>query len=208
MLGTNLRHDAAFQRGEGSLRKSTCPGSGKPEVITDYADIVAMTNNGSLIGKPLELINKALRLIRKTPRRWHWQERPIRAEEDTRTPPHIGKDYWCLSLRRKPNWRSRLGTASRKPNPWHPVKAVRLPERLISRRAARFRLLKNKPDQRLRPARLPRGTLSGKVTLSPALAGKVSPNDSLYVFAGLKRDQGHRWPPCASRSRICRQTFP
>jgi cytochrome c-type biogenesis protein CcmH len=44
------------------------------------------------------------------------------------------------------------------------------------------------------------GTLSGKVTLSPALAGKVSPNDSLYVFARAKT--GPRAPLATLRLQV------
>ena len=39
-----------------------------PEALADYADVLAMTNNEQLAGKPAELINKALRLDPKHPK--------------------------------------------------------------------------------------------------------------------------------------------
>lgn len=39
-----------------------------PELLVDYADIVAMTNGGSLQGEPMELVNKALSLSPKNPK--------------------------------------------------------------------------------------------------------------------------------------------
>ncbi len=41
---------------------------GDPQILSDYADVLAMTNDGSLIGKPTDLINEALKLDPEYPK--------------------------------------------------------------------------------------------------------------------------------------------
>lgn len=41
---------------------------GNPQILSDYADVLAMTNDGSLIGKPSELITEALNLDPEYPK--------------------------------------------------------------------------------------------------------------------------------------------
>ena len=65
MLGRTYAMMQRFNEAKEAYEKVLALSPENPEVITDYADIVAMTNNGSLIGKPYELINKALRLDAK-----------------------------------------------------------------------------------------------------------------------------------------------
>jgi cytochrome c-type biogenesis protein CcmH len=159
------------------------------ELITDYADIVAMTNNGSLMGKPLELIGKALRLDPKNPkalalagtaefeqkkfaqaaRYWEQLLALIPAESELgRSVSSSIAEAKSLAAGKGPTMARAQDQA---PAGQTPPPAGNKPESLAAAGAA---------------AASGSGTLSGKVTLGPALAGKASPNDSLYIFARAK----------------------
>ena len=62
MLGRTYAMMQRFNEAKDAYEKVLALSPDNSEVITDYADIVAMTNNGSLLGEPYELIKKALRL--------------------------------------------------------------------------------------------------------------------------------------------------
>src|SRR5574340_426577 len=68
MLGRTYAMMQRFNEAKEAYEKVMALAPDDSGVITDYADIVAMTNNGSLIGKPLELIDKALRLDPQNPK--------------------------------------------------------------------------------------------------------------------------------------------
>jgi cytochrome c-type biogenesis protein CcmH len=53
MLGRNVEAAEAYGKGEPAMAED-------PDMLTDYADLLAMLAGGSLDGKPLALINKAL----------------------------------------------------------------------------------------------------------------------------------------------------
>jgi cytochrome c-type biogenesis protein CcmH len=58
----------------------------------------------------------------------------------------------------------------------------------------------NKPAAAAAAGAATSGTLSGKVTLNSALAGKTSPNDSVYIFARAKA--GPRAPLATLRLQV------
>lgn len=159
-------------------------------VITDYADIVAMTNDGSLAGKPWELINKALSLDPANPKALALAGT---AEfEQKRYKQAAG--YWEKLLALVPPSEAEL------------IESINNSIAEAKSLAAGKGSLMARQDQS--PAQPPAGgnasgpgsasaagaarsgsgtgTLSGNVTLSPALAAKASPNDSLYIFARAK----------------------
>src|SRR6185437_73805 len=68
MLGRTYAIMQRFHEAKAAYEKVIALVPDDAELISDYADIVAMTNNGSLMGKPLELIDKALRLDPKNPK--------------------------------------------------------------------------------------------------------------------------------------------
>ncbi len=159
-------------------------------VITDYADIVAMTNDGSLIGKPWELINKALSLDPDNPKALALAG----TAEFERKRYKEAAGYWEKLLALIPPSESEL------------IQSVN--NSIAEARSladGKGSLLAKGPDQA--PASQPSagggapgsgsasaagtagsgsGTLSGTVTLSPALAAKASAGDSLYIFARAK----------------------
>lgn len=185
MLGRTYAIMRRFDEAKGAYEKVLALVPENAELITDYADIVAMTNNGSLMGKPLELINKALRLDPKNPKALalagtaefeqnrfaqaaaYWEQllALIPAESE------LGQSV-SSSIAEAKSLASGKGStlASRQdqaPSGQNPPPGGNKPESVVAAASGD-------------------GTLSGKVTLSPALAGKASPNDSLYVFARAK----------------------
>lgn len=189
MLGRTYAIMQRFDEAKGAYEKVLALAPEDAELITDYADIVAMTNNGSLMGKPLELINKALRLDPKNPKALalagtaefeqkrfkqaaaYWEQllALIPAESE------LGRSV-SSSIAEAKSLASGKGSAMARaqdqaPGGQNPPPAGNKPESVAAAGAA---------------AASGDGTLSGKVTLSPALAGKASPNDSLYVFARAK----------------------
>lgn len=159
-------------------------------VITDYADIVAMTNDGSLVGKPWELINKALSLDPDNPKALALAG----TAEFERKRYKEAAGYWEKLLALIPPSESEL------------IQSVN--NSIAEARSladGKGSLVARGPDQA--PAGQPpagggapgsgsasaagtagsgSGTLSGTVTLSPALAAKASAGDSLYIFARAK----------------------
>ncbi len=159
------------------------------ELITDYADIVAMTNNGSLMGKPLELIGTALRLDPKNPKALALAGT---AEFEQKKFAQAAK-YWEQLLALIPA-ESELGRSVS--NSIAEAKSLASGKGPTMARAQdQAPAGQNPPPAGNKPSSAAAagaaaapggGTLSGKVTLGPALAGKASPNDSLYIFARAK----------------------
>jgi cytochrome c-type biogenesis protein CcmH len=188
MLGRTYAIMQRFNEAKDAYEKVLALVPENAELLTDYADIVAMTNNGSLMGKPLELINKALRLDPKNPKALalagtaefeqnrftqaaaYWEQllALIPAESE------LGRSVSSSIAEAKSLASGKGSTLARMqdqaPSGQNPPPAGNKPESVATAGAAAS------GD----------GTLSGKVTLSPALAGKASPNDSLYVFARAK----------------------
>ena len=187
MLGRTYAMMQRFNEAKEAYEKVLALAPENPEVITDYADIVAMTNNGSLIGKPLELINKALRLDPQNPKALALAG----TAEFERRRYKDAAAYWEKLLVLIPPAESELAESVR--NSIAEAKSLasgkgstvaRAPDQPSGGQVPPP--AENKPGSAAATGAVTPGTLSGKVILSPALAGNVSPNDSLYVFARAK----------------------
>ncbi|MCC2682563.1 MAG: hypothetical protein K0S36_2127 [Nitrosospira multiformis] len=185
MLGRTNAMMQRFNEAKEAYEKALALTPEDSAIITDYADIVAMTNNGSLVGKPTELIKKALSLDPNNPKALalagtaEFEEK--RYKEAAR--------YWEKLAALIPPSETEL------------VQSVNdsIAE-AKSLAAGKGSLVARAPDQPGTQTPPPAnkqgstsgaggatsGTLSGKVTLSPALASKASPGDSLYIFARAK----------------------
>jgi cytochrome c-type biogenesis protein CcmH len=185
MLGRTYAMMQRFNEAKEAYEKALALTPEDSAIITDYADIVAMTNNGSLVGKPTELIKKALSLDPNNPKALalagtaEFEEK--RYKEAAR--------YWEKLAALIPPSEAEL------------VQSVNdsIAE-AKSLAAGKGSLVARAPDQPGTQTPPPAnkqgsasdaggatsGTLSGKVTLSPALASKASPGDSLYIFARAK----------------------
>jgi cytochrome c-type biogenesis protein CcmH len=201
MLGRTYAMMQRFGEAKEAYEKVLALAPENPEVITDYADIVAMTNNGSLIGKPLELIGKALRLDPQNPKALALAG----TAEFERRRYKDAAAYWERLLVLVPPAETELAESVR--NSIAEAKSLasgkgstvaRAPHQPSSGQVPPS--AENKPGSASAAGGATSGTLSGKVTLSPALAGKVSPNDSLYVFARAKT--GPRAPLATLRLQV------
>lgn len=185
MLGRTYAMMQRFNEAKEAYEKALALTPEDSAIITDYADIVAMTNNGSLVGKPTELIKKALSLDPNNPKALalagtaEFEEK--RYKEAAR--------YWEKLAALIPPSEAELVQS---------VNASIAEAKSLA--AGKGSLVARAPDQPGTQTPPPAnkqgsaagaggataGTLSGKVTLSPALASKASPGDSLYIFARAK----------------------
>jgi cytochrome c-type biogenesis protein CcmH len=187
MLGRTYAIMQRFHEAKAAYEKVIALVPDDAELISDYADIVAMTNNGSLMGKPLELIDKALRLDPKNPKALALAGT---AEFEQKKFAQAAK-YWEQLLALIPA-ESELGRSV--------SSSIAEAKSLAAGKGPTMASAQDQPRGGQNPppagnnpssasgggATPGGGTLSGKVTLGPALAGKASPNDSLYIFARAK----------------------
>ena len=68
MLGRTYAIMGRFEEARDIYAKLLAKSPDSPEALVNYADVLAMTQDGSLMGKPIELINKALSIDPKNPK--------------------------------------------------------------------------------------------------------------------------------------------
>ncbi|SFW15753.1 c-type cytochrome biogenesis protein CcmI [Nitrosovibrio sp. Nv17] len=148
-------------------------------LITDYADVVAMTNNGSLVGQPRELIDRALRLDPRNPKALALAGTAEFEQEK------FGRaaDYWEQLLALVPP-DSELAQSVK--NSIAEARSLAAGKGSIMAQAPAASPPASSGGAGAAAPGPGGGTLSGSVTLAPAMAGKASPNDSLYIFARAK----------------------
>jgi cytochrome c-type biogenesis protein CcmH len=187
MLGRTYAMMQRFNEAKDAYEKVLALSPDNSEFITDYADIVAMTNNGSLLGQPLELINKALRLDPGNPKalalagtaefeQKKYKEAAAYWEKLLALIPASEADLVnsiSASIAEAKSLASGKGSV-----------VARAPQQSSGGQTPPP--AENKPESVAAAGAATSGTLSGTVTLSPSLAGKASPNDSLYIFARAK----------------------
>ena len=158
-----------------------------PQILSDYADVLAMKNQGSLSGKPAELIYEALRIDPKYPKALALagtiefeQERYAQAAE-----------YWEKLLKGIPAdsplaqsvkdsiAEAKLLASGGKPAaPEQPVKVAESKQEDSAQ-----------PAEKAVSSDSPAATslsVSGQVSISSDLATKVSANDTLFIYARAK----------------------
>ncbi|SFN30766.1 cytochrome c-type biogenesis protein CcmH [Nitrosospira briensis] len=187
MLGRTYAMMQRFNEAKDAYEKVLALSPDNSEFITDYADIVAMTNNGSLLGQPLELINKALRLDPGNPKALALAGT---AEFEQKKYKEAAA-YWEKLLALIPPSEADL-VNSISASIAEAKSLASGKGSLVARAQQQFSggqtppPAENKPESVAAAGAATSGTLSGTVTLSPSLAGKASPNDSLYIFARAK----------------------
>jgi cytochrome c-type biogenesis protein CcmH len=187
MLGRTYAMMQRFNEAKDAYEKVLALSPDNSEFITDYADIVAMTNNGSLLGQPLELINKALRLDPGNPKALALAGT---AEFEQKKYKEAAA-YWEKLLALIPA--SEADLVNSISASIAEAKSLASGKGSLVARAQQQSSggqtpppAENKPESVAAAGAATSGTLSGTVKLSPSLAGKASPNDSLYIFARAK----------------------
>ena len=173
-----------------------------PELLVDYADIVAMTNEGSLLGKPIELINKALSLNPENPKALalagtaafeqknfkqaavYWEKLLVQIPPESKLAQSVKTSIAEAKSLATGKGSAMAGMQTQTPNSQNTPPAA--DKSVVAGAGAAAAATGN--------------TLSGTVTLSPAFAGKASPDDTLFIFARAK--EGPPMPRAISVKKV------
>ena len=178
MLGRSYVALGRYQDAIGALDKAVAMIPNDPDLLADYADALAMTSGQTLKGKPMEMVNRALKLDPNHEKSL-WLAGTA-AYNDGNYPGAIA--YWNRLLKQM--------TPGSKES-----------QQVMSIIAEAQDLANGKT-----PAPAPQATaaatakVAGVVSLSPDLAGKVAPTDTVYIFA--KAAQGPPMPLAAFRAQV------
>lgn len=158
-----------------------------PQILSDYADVLAMKNQGNLAGKPAELIYQALSIDPKYPKALALagtvefeQERYAQAAEHWENLLQVvPADAQLTQTVKDSIAEARLLASGGKAAA--PEQAVKVAESKSEANA--------QPEEKAVRADAPAAaplSVSGNVTISSELAGKVSPGDTLFIYARAK----------------------
>lgn len=192
MLGRTYAIMQRFNEAKEAYKHVLALSPDNPEFITDYADIVAMTNNGSLTGEPEQLISKALKLDANNGKALalagtvefekknyakaaaHWEKLMVQIPPESKLAQSVREsiaEAKSLAGGGKPG--SMLADQQSQGN------TPPLPPSGGNSNMAGVAAGKGNTTPGA-------NTISGKVTINPSLAGKASPNDTLFIFARAK----------------------
>jgi cytochrome c-type biogenesis protein CcmH len=156
-------------------------------LLAEYADVLATRAMGNFDGKPMEMVNRALQLDPQNPMALSLAATAAYNRNDlagavaqwerllTIVPPDSDDAKWLSEAVSKT--RSQMGT------PAAPAQAA-----------------SGAADKKTAAAAAPGAAINGRVSLAPALAGKVQPTDTVFVFA--RNPQGSRMPLAVQRVRV------
>jgi cytochrome c-type biogenesis protein CcmH len=153
-------------------------------LLTEYADLLAFRAGGNFEGKPLELVNRALQVDPANPMALNLAGTAAYNRQDFAAAAR----YWETLLKALPP-ESEDAKAI----------AASLAEARQKTGAAPA-IAGNTQAPAAQAAIDPAKSVSGKVTLGPALAGKAQPDDTLFVFA--RAVNGPRMPLAVLRKRV------
>lgn len=158
-----------------------------PQILSDYADVLAMKNQGSLIGKPTELVNEALRIDPEYPKALalagtaefeqqnygqaavHWQKLLDGIPVDSQLAKSV---------------RDSIAEAKLLATDGNSLVAAKQQDKQNNK--ASEPEVSAQPVAASAPAQPASISVSGKVMISDVLASKTSPNDTLFIYARAK----------------------
>ncbi|MDT8364460.1 MAG: c-type cytochrome biogenesis protein CcmI [Nitrosomonas sp.] len=209
MLARSYAIMSRFDEASNAYAKLVQMQPGNPQFLSDYADVLAMTNDGSLIGKPAQLIDQALQIDPNYPKALALAG----TVEFEKKQYNAAAAYWERLLALIPAESEFAGSISDsiaqaksmaggdKEQP-APVQLVQNSDVRTDAPAAAVI-----PDDVPAPAQLPVSgvssdvpSISGSVILSPALTSKVAATDTLFVFA--RASQGPKMPLAILRVQV------
>lgn len=192
MLGRSYAIMERFDDASATYAKLVQMVPDNPQFLSDYADMLAMINNGSLLGKPAEMITRALAIDPNFPKALALAG-TLEFEQDKFDQAVA---YWERLLSAIPA-DSRLhksvsdsivqakSLAMRSKGESAPVQLAQNSNVGTDATAG-----SSSAEKQEISAGVP--SISGLVTLDPSLADKVSPDDTLFVFA--RASQGPKMP--------------
>jgi len=155
-----------------------------PEIMTQYAETLALTNNGRFEGKPIELLERAREIEPQSPRVL-WLLGVVAAQQGDSS---RAVDTWKQLLAQLPpdSEAARMVQSSIEQLTGSPVVAANSsPPPAVSN-----------PEKQAASA----GTVKLKVDISPELKARTTPDDVVFVFA--RPVQGPRMPLAAVRHEV------
>ena len=181
MLGRTYAIMGRFNEARDVYAKLLAKSPDSPEALVNYADVFAMTQDGSLMGKPIELINKALSIDPKNPKALALAG-TAKFEQGEFNQAAV---YWEELLAIIPAESKLAQSVSG---------SIKQAKSLASNNQENILIAKQQPpesDKKIVNKSLSQ-TISGVVNISPALSAKTSPGDTLYIYARAK--SGPRMP--------------
>lgn len=189
MLGRTYAIMGKFQEASATYGKLVEMIPDNAQLLSDYADVLAMTNNGSLIGRPAELINQALSVDPEYPKALALAGTVEFEKENYEQ----AANYWQKLLGLIPQ-DSQLATSVSNSIDQAKSLAIKGKEGQPVQLAQNSKITSDLPHEAAQavsetaaagdsndPAKI-----SGKVAISSDLINKMSPNDVLFVFARAK----------------------
>jgi len=176
MLGRSYVALGRYQAAIGALDKAVAMIPNDPDLLADYADALAMTSGQTLKGKPMEMVKRALKLD-----------------------PNHEKSLWLAGTAAY-NDGDYAGAVAY----WNHLLKQMTPgskeaQQVMSIIAEAQDLASGKTPAPVAQAAAATAKVAGVVSLSPDLAGKVAPTDTVYIFA--KAAQGPPMPLAAFRAQ-------
>lgn len=159
-----------------------------PQILSDYADVLAMKNQGNLTGKPAELIYEALRIDPQYPKAlalagtiefeqekfeqaaMHWEKLLEVIPEDSQLANSV---------------KTSIAEAKLLASGGKAIATEQRPKATTSQQETDNQLEKITSDTTATTAPVSL-SVSGQVTISRELASKASPNDTLFIYARAK----------------------
>lgn len=208
MLGRVLQLVDDFAGSAAAFEKAAALQPGDAQLLADYADSLAMSRNRDLSGKPWELIQQALRIDPQLPKALALAA----SAEFDQGRFQSAKGYWQRMLAVIPpdsedaaEVRTMIAQMDGKapgaaPQGAPPAATPAAPPAAMAAGAAPARV-----PAAPAAAPAPNATASGKqitgtVRLAPALAAKVAPDDTLFIFA--RAAEGSRMPLAILRLKV------
>jgi cytochrome c-type biogenesis protein CcmH len=156
-----------------------------PQILSDYADVLAMKNQGNLTGKPAELIYEALRIDPQYPKALALAGTiEFEQEKFEQAAAHWGKllEVIPADSQLANSVRTSISEAKLLASGGKAIAAEQKPKAAASQQETNTQSEKITLDT-VATASL---SISGQVTISQELASKASPNDTLFIYARAK----------------------
>jgi cytochrome c-type biogenesis protein CcmH len=190
LLSRAYMHTQQFDKAEKSLEKLTQLAANDPNIWANYADVAAVNQQGKLDGRPYEYTKRALALDAKHPKAlwlagtYHFQQqqydKAIRFWEILKQQlPADSKDAEML--------RGSISDAQKRLG-IEPTEQAQQPQQA------------QKEQQQAKTDSASAASISGRVALADALQDKVSPEDTVFVYA--RAVSGPRMPLAIVRKQV------
>ncbi|NJA89251.1 c-type cytochrome biogenesis protein CcmI [Rhodocyclus tenuis] len=165
-------------------------------LLADYAETLAQIADGSLLGRPKELIEKALKLDPDEPQTLLLAG--AIASEERRF--EDAANYWQRLLTQIDPNAEEAKTLAAAVAKARAVAAAGASSAAPASSDAGKDKKATAPHAAGKDAQAGHGSVAGDVTLAPALAGRVKPDDVIFVFA--RAEDGERQPLAALRGKV------